>query len=58
MGNPERLLSLINSVKQRNSLIIGGDFNPKTMLQVSEMENQLVVGKYAKKGTRKWKLPY
>ena len=44
----EQLSSLINSIKQRNVLIIGGDFNAKTKLQVSEMENQLVVGKYAK----------
>ena len=44
----EQLSSLINSIKQRDALIIGGDFNAKTKLQVSEMENQLVVGKYAK----------
>ena len=44
----EQLLSLINSMKQRDALIIGGDFNAKTELQVSEMENQLAVGKYAK----------
>ena len=44
----EQLSSLINSIKQKGVLIIGGDFNAKTKLQVSEMENQLVVGKYAK----------
>ena len=44
----EQLSPLINSIKQRDALIIGGDFNAKTKLQVSEMENQLVVGKYAK----------
>ena len=32
-------------IKQRDALIIGEDFNAKTKLQVSEMENQ---GKYAK----------
>ena len=41
----EQLSSLINSVKQRDALIIGGDFNAKTKLQVSELENQLLVGK-------------
>ena len=44
----EQLSSLINSIKQRDGLIIGGDLNAKTKLQVSEMENQLAVGKYAK----------
>ena len=44
----EQLSALINSIKQRDALIIGGDFNVKTKLQVSEMENQLVVGKYAR----------
>ena len=44
----EELSSLINSMKQRDALIIGWDFNAKTKLQVSEMENQLVVEKYAK----------
>ena len=44
----EQLPLLINSVKQRDALIIGGDINAKTELQVSEMKNQLVVGKYAK----------
>ena len=44
----EQLSSLINSIKQRDALIIEGDFNAKTKLRVSEMENQLVVGKYAK----------
>ena len=44
----EQLSSLINSIKQKGVLIIGGDFNAKTKLQVSEMENQLVVGKYTK----------
>ena len=44
----EQLSSSINSIEQRDSLIIGGDFNAKTKLQVLEMENQLVVGKYAK----------
>ena len=44
----EKLSSLINSIKQRDALIIGGDLNAKTKLQVSEIENQLVVGKYAK----------
>ena len=29
-------------------MINGGDFNTKAKLQVLEMENQLVVGKYAK----------
>ena len=33
----EQLSSLINSIKQRDALIIGGDFNAKTKLQVSEM---------------------
>ena len=52
----EKLSSLINSIKQRDALIIGGDFNAKTKLQVPEMENQLVIGKYAKKhGKWKWK---
>ena len=44
----EQLLSLKNSIKQRDVLIIGGDFNAKTKLQVSDIENQLAVGKYAK----------
>ena len=44
----EQLSTLINSIKQRDVLIIGGEFNAKTKLQVSELENQLVVGKYAK----------
>ena len=44
----EQLSSLINSIKQRGALIIGRDFNAKTKLQVSETENQHVVGKYAK----------
>ena len=38
----EKLSSLINSIKQRDAFIIGGDFNSKTKLQVSETENQLV----------------
>ena len=44
----EKLSSLINSIKQRDTFISRGDFNAKTKLQVSEIENQLVVGKYAK----------
>ena len=44
----EQLSTLINSIKQRDALINGGDFNAKTKLQVPELENQLVVGKYAK----------
>ena len=44
----EQLSSLTNSIKQRDALIIGGEFNAKTKLQVSEMENQLALGKYAK----------
>ena len=40
----EQLSSLINFIKQRDALITGGDFNAKTKLQVSEMENQLLVG--------------
>ena len=44
----QQLSSLTNSFKQRDALIIGGDFNAKTKLQVSEKENQLVVGEYAK----------
>ena len=38
--------SLINSSKQRDALIIGGDLKAKTKLQVFQMENQLVVGNY------------
>ena len=49
----EQLLSLINSIKQRDALIIGGDFNTKTRLQVSEMESQLAVDKYAKNKVNK-----
>ena len=41
----EQLSSLINSIKRRNALITGGDFNSKTELEVTD---QLVVGKYAK----------
>ena len=37
----EQLSSLINSIKQSDILIIGGDFNAKTKLQVSEMEINL-----------------
>ena len=37
----EQLSSLINSIKQSDVLIIGGDFNAKTKLQVSEMEINL-----------------
>ena len=37
----EQLSSLINSIKQSDVLIIGGDFNAKTKLQVSEMEMNL-----------------
>ena len=48
----EKLSSLINSIKQRDALTIGGDFNAKTKLQVSEMENQLVVGKYSKSNVK------
>ena len=44
----EQLSSLITSIKQRDALTTGGDFSEKTKLQVSEMENQLEVGKYAK----------
>ena len=40
----EQLSSLINSIKQRDVPIVGRDFDAKTNLQVSEMENQLVVG--------------
>ena len=55
----EQLSWLINFIKQRNALIIRRDFNAKTKLQVSEMESQLVVGKYAKKqGKIKWKRTY
>ena len=32
----EQLSSLMNSIKQRDTLIIGGDFNAKIKLQVSE----------------------
>ena len=49
----EQLSSLINSIKQRDALITGGDFNAKTKLQVSEMENQLLVGKCAKNKVNK-----
>ena len=44
----EQLSSLINSIKQKDTRIIGRVSNAKTKLQVSEMKNQLVVGKYAK----------
>ena len=45
----EQLLPLINSIKKRDALIIGGDFNAETKSQMQEMEYQLKVGKYAKK---------
>ena len=48
-----KLLLQINSIRQRDVLIIGGDFNAKTKLQVSEMQNQLVVGKYAENKVNK-----
>ena len=55
----EQLSSLINSIKQRDALIIGREFNAKTKLQVSEMENELVVGIIPKKqGKQKWKFTY
>ena len=37
----EQLSSLINSIKQSDVIVIGGDFNAKTKLQVSEMEINL-----------------
>ena len=49
----EQLSSLINSIKERDFLLIRQNFNAKTKLQVSGMENQLVVGKYAKKDKQK-----
>ena len=49
----EQLSSVIKLIKQRDAPIIGGDFQAKTKLQVSEMENQLVVGKYAKNKVNK-----
>ena len=45
----EKLSSLINSIKQRDALIVGRGFNAKTKLQVWGMENQIVVGKYERK---------
>ena len=51
----EQLLSLINSIKQRDALIIG-DFTARTKLRVPEMENQLLVEEICKKqDKRKWK---
>ena len=44
----EQLSSLVNSIKQRDARIIGGDFNAKTKVQVSEMEKQLAMRRYAK----------
>ena len=53
MSNPdetrifyEKFLSLINSIKQRDALIIRGDFNAKTKLQVLGMEDELGVENY------------
>ena len=42
----KKFLSLINSIKQRDALIIGGDFNAKTKLQVLGMEDELGVENY------------
>ena len=42
----KKFLSLINSIKQRDALIIGGDFNAKTKLQVLGMEDKLGVENY------------
>ena len=42
----KKFLSLINSIKQRDALIIGGDFNAKTKLQVLRMEDELGVENY------------
>ena len=59
----EQLLPLINSIKKRDALIIGGDFNAETKSQMQEMEYQLKVGKYAKKqqqqqDKQKWRVTY
>ena len=35
-------------IKKEDALVIGRDFNTKAKLEVSETENQFVVGKYAK----------
>ena len=59
----EQLLPLINSIKKRDALIIGGDFNAETKSKsMQEMEYQLKVGKYAKKqqqqDKQKWRVTY
>lgn len=36
----------MNSIKEKDALIIEEEYNSKTKLQLSEMENQIVDGKY------------